>query len=387
MLSQAGSFRFPIFAMPPLMNNHGNYIVSLGNVCRWLATQAEALGVEIYPGFAAAEVLYNEDGSVKGVVAGDLGVGKDGSTRPTYQPGMELHAKYTLIAEGARGSLAKMLMAKFDLRAGVDPQKFGIGIKELWQVAPDAASSQGLVRAHRRAGRSTRDRRRRLVHVSLRRQPTSPSASWCTSTTRTRTSRRSTSSSASRPIPTSPSTSKGGKRLAYGARAINEGGLQSVPKLTFPGGALIGCSAGFVNVPRIKGSHNAIKTGMLAAEAAFEALVAGSRRRRADRLSGDAVRSSWVRKDLDKVRNVKPALKWGTVARHALRRLRHVVHDLGIRLPWTLPPQEGRPRDACGRPPNSSRSTIPSRTACCRSTSSPRCSCRTPTTRKTSRRT
>ena len=349
--------------MPPLMNNHGNYIVSLGNVCRWLGQQAEALGVEIYPGFAAAEVLYNEDGSVKGVATGDMGVAKDGKHKDSYTPGMELHAKYTLIAEGARGSLAKQLMAKFDLRDGVDPQKFGIGIKELWEVDP-AKFKQGPGRAF--AGLAAVGDRtvRRLVHVSLRRQPRRRSASWCTSTTRTRISRRSTSSSASRPIPTIAKYLEGGKRLAYGARAINEGGLQSIPKLTFPGGALIGCSAGFVNVPRIKGSHNAMKSGMLAAEAAFEALAGG--KTGGDELIAYPVKlkASWIWKDLDKVRNVKPALKLGhrgSARSTAASTCGCTISASGV--PWTLPPQQGRPRDACGRPASSSRSSIPSPTA------------------------
>ena len=203
-LTKTGSFRFPNFSMPPLMNNHGNYIVSLGNVCRWLATQAEALGVEIYPGFAAAEVLYNEDGSVKGVATGDMGIAKDGKHKDSYTPGMELHAKYTFIAEGVRGSLAKMLMAKFDLRAGVDPQKFGIGIKELWQVDP-ANFKTGLV-VHTQGWPLSETGSRAAPSCTTSATTWWRSASWCISTTRTPISRRSTSSSASRPIPTSPST-------------------------------------------------------------------------------------------------------------------------------------------------------------------------------------
>ncbi len=299
-LTKTGSFRFPNFTMPPLMNNHGNYIVSLGEVCRWLATQAEALGVEIYPGFAAAEVLYNEDGSVKGVATGDMGVGKDGKHKDSYTEGMELHAKYTLIAEGVRGSLAKMLMAKFDLRAGVDPQKFGIGIKELWQADP-ANFKKGLVVHSQGWPLSEIDEFQRFkIHPDV--------AKYL----------------------------KGGKRLVYGSRAVNEGGVQSVPKLTFPGGALIGCSAGFVNLPRIKGSHNAIKSGMLAAEAAFEALAAG--KTGGDELIAYPVKlkASWLWKDLDKVRNVKPALSWGAVLGTVYGAFDMWCHDLGLRLPWTL---------------------------------------------------
>ncbi|MGQ0584032.1 MAG: electron transfer flavoprotein-ubiquinone oxidoreductase [Reyranella sp.] len=333
-LTKAGSFRFPNFTMPRLMNNHGNYIVSLGDVCRWLGQQAEALGVEIYPGFAAAEVLYNDDGSVKGVATGDMGVAKDGTHKDSYTPGMELHAKYTLIGEGARGSLSKMLMSKFDLRDGVDPQKFGIGLKELWQVDP-AKFKKGLV-VHSQgwplsetgsAGGSFMyhfgDNLVSIgfvVHLSYENPYLSPFDEF-------------------QRFKTHPEVAKylqGGKRLAYGSRAINEGGVQSVPKLTFPGGALIGCSAGFVNLPRIKGSHNAIKSGMLAAEAAFEALAAG-------KTGGDEliaypvkVKASWIWKDLDKVRNVKPALSWGTVVGTIYGGFDMWMHDLGIRLPWTF---------------------------------------------------
>jgi electron-transferring-flavoprotein dehydrogenase len=333
-LTKTGSFRFPNFTMPPLMNNHGNYIVSLGDVCRWLATQAEALGVEIYPGFAAAEVLYTEDGAVKGVATGDMGIGKDGKKKETYTEGMELHAKYTLIAEGARGSLSKMLFAKFDLRAGVDPQKFGIGIKELWQVDP-AAFKAGLV-VHTQGWPLSETGSQGgsfmyhfgdnlvaiglVVHLSYENPYLSPFDEF-------------------QRFKTHPDVAKylkDGKRLVYGSRAINEGGVQSVPKLTFPGGALIGCSAGFVNVPRIKGSHNAIKSGMLGAEAAFEALAAG--KTGGDELTAypAALKSSWLWKDLDKVRNVKPALRWGSVLGTIYGGFDMWCHDLGIRLPWTL---------------------------------------------------
>ncbi len=333
-LTRTGSFRFPNFTMPPLMNNHGNYIVSLGEVCRWLATQAEALGVEIYPGFAAAEVLYNEDGSVKGVATGDMGIGKDGNKKDTYTEGMELHAKYTLIAEGARGSLSKLLFAKFDLRAGVDPQKFGIGIKELWEV-PAESFKKGLV-VHTQGWPLSETGSQGgsfmyhfgdnlvaiglVVHLSYENPYLSPFDEF---------QRFKTHPDVARYL-------KGGKRLVYGSRAINEGGVQSVPKLTFPGGALIGCSAGFVNVPRIKGSHNAIKSGMLGAEAAFEALAAG--KTGGDELTAypAALKSSWLWKDLDKVRNVKPALKWGSVLGTIYGGFDMWCHDLGIRLPWTL---------------------------------------------------
>src|SRR5215208_5401445 len=297
-LSKAGSYRFPNFLMPRLMNNHGNYIVSLADVCRWLGQQAEALGIEIYPGFAGAEVLYNEDGSVKGVATGDMGVGKDGKHKDSYTPGMELHAKYTLIGEGVRGSLAKQLMAKFDLRDGVDPQKFGIGLKELWQVEP-ARFQKGLVVHTQGWPLSESDSSGGsfmyhfgdnlvsigfVVHLEYENPYLSPFDEF-------------------QRFKTHPDVAKylqGGTRVSYGSRAITEGGWQSIPKLTFPGGALIGCSAGFVNLPRIKGSHNAMKTGMLAAEAAFDAVVNG---RQGDELLdyAKAFKTSWVAAELKKV--------------------------------------------------------------------------------------
>ena len=333
-LTKTGSLRFPNFSLPRLMNNHGNYIVSLGEVVRWLGQQAEALGVEIYPGFAAAEVLYTEEGAVRGVATGDMGVGKDGKHKDSFTPGMELHAKYTLFAEGARGSLSKMLMSKYDLRAGVDPQKFGIGIKELWQVTPENFK-KGLVVHTQGWPLSETDTQGGtfmyhfgdnlvaiglVVHLSYENPYLSPFDEF-------------------QRFKTHPQVAKylqGGKRLVYGSRAINEGGVQSVPKLTFPGGALIGCAAGFVNVPRIKGSHNAIKSGSLAAEAAFEALAGG--KTGGDELIAYPVKlkASWVWKDLDKVRNVKPALKWGTVLGTLYGGFDMWCHDLGIRLPWTL---------------------------------------------------
>ncbi len=333
VLTEANHISLPNIAMPPLMNNHGNYIISLGNVCRWLAEQAEALGVEIFPGFPAAEVLYNEDGSVKGVATGDMGVGRDGEHKPSYTPGMELHAKYTLIAEGVRGSLAKEIQAKFKLRDGVDPQKFGIGIKELWKVDPavhqeglvvhtmgwplDSATGGGSFLYHLEDNQIAVGF---VVHLNYENPHLSPFDEF-------------------QRMKTHPSIRhffEGGKRIAYGARAINEGGLQSVPKLTFPGGALIGCSAGFVNVPRIKGSHNAMKTGMLAAEAAFEALDEG---RAGDELVAyrEGWKDSWVYQDLYKVRNVKPALKHGMWLGTAIGGAHMWLNDLGLGFlaPWT----------------------------------------------------
>ena len=301
-LSKSRAFRFPNFLMPPLMSNRGNYIVSLGAFCRWLGDQAEALGVEIYPGFAAAEIVYGEKGEVKGVATGDMGVARDGTKKDTYVRGMELHGKYTLIAEGARGSLAKRLIAGFALGEGRDPQPFGIGLKELWRVAPDkhrpglVMHTVGWPLDNGTGGGSfiyhfDRDLAAVgfVVHLNYANPYLSPFDEF----------QRFKHHPSIRPM------LEGGERLSYGARAITEGGLQSLPKLTFPGGALIGCSAGFVNLPRIKGTHNAMKTGMLCADAAFEAVRQG---RAGDELDAypAAVARSRVRKDLARVRNVKP---------------------------------------------------------------------------------
>jgi len=334
VLRAHGASRIPAWMLPRLMDNHGNYIVSLGNVCRWLAKEAEALGVEIYPGFAATEVLYDENGAVRGVATGDMGVARDGTHKPEYQPGMELHAKYTLFAEGCRGSLSEALMRHFNLREDADVQKYGIGLKELWQV--DAAQHRkGLVMhtqgwpldAHTGGGSFIYHFDDNLVavgfvvHLSYDNPHLSPYDEFQRFKTH----------------PSIRPTFEGGKRLSYGARAINEGGLQSVPQLTFPGGALIGCAAGFVNLPRIKGTHNAMKTGMLAAEAAAAAL-AGERAH--DRLSAydAAYRSSWVYDDLYKVRNVKPGFKWGTLLGTLHGGIHMWLNDLGLGklVPWTL---------------------------------------------------
>lgn len=302
VLGPHGAMRLPNFMMPPLMNNHGNYAVSLGNVCRWLAQQAEALGVEIYPGFACSEVLYREDGSVKGVVAGVFGIAKDGSHKPDFQPGMELHGKYVFIAEGVRGSLAKEIIARFNLSQGKEPQKFGLGMKELWEVLPEnhkqgqVTHTMGWPLGLKAGGGSFMYHLENnlvsigfVVHLNYQNPHLYPYMEF----------------QRFKHHPLIEPVLRGGRRVAYGARAITEGGLQSVPKLFFPGGALIGCSAGFVNVPRIKGSHNAMKTGMLAAEAAFTALKAG---RAGDQLDAyqQAYEKSWVYEDLSRVRNVKP---------------------------------------------------------------------------------
>ena len=332
ILGAKGHLRVPGFLLPPLMHNHGNYIISLGNLCRWLAKQAEGLGVEIYPGFAAAEVLY-EDGRVVGVATGDMGVSRNGEHKPTYTPGMELRAKYTFFAEGARGSLTKTLVDRFALRAGVSPQKYGIGLKELWQV--DAGVHKpGLVMhsvgwpldAHTGGGsfmyHLAEDRQVAVgfvVHLDYDNPYLAPFEEF-------------------QRFKTHPAIRRffeNGKRLAYGARAISEGGLQSVPKLVFPGGCLIGCAAGFVNVPRIKGTHNAMKTGMLAAEAAVAALRAGGTGGLA--AYPDAWRKSWVWRDLHKVRNVKPALKYGLWAGTLIGGIHMWLNEfgLGALVPWT----------------------------------------------------
>jgi electron-transferring-flavoprotein dehydrogenase len=334
LLGAERAWRIPSWSLPRLMDNHGNYIVSLGNVCRWLGTVAESLGVEIYPGFAAAEVLYDERGAVMGVATGDVGIAKDGSRKPSFQRGMELRAKYTLLAEGARGSLSQTLMARYNLRDGVDPQKFGIGIKELWEVAPDrhrpglVIHSQGWPLPDDTGGGSFvyhYDERLVSVGFVVHLDYANPHLSPFDELQRFKTH------------PAIRDTFVGGKRVAYGARAINEGGLQSVPQLAFPGGALIGCSAGFVNLPRIKGSHNAMKTGMLAAEAAFAALAEGRAR---DRLAAydESWRTSWVYEDLWKVRNVKPGLRWGLWAGMVHGGAHMWLADLGLGslAPWTL---------------------------------------------------
>jgi electron-transferring-flavoprotein dehydrogenase len=302
-LTSQSSLSIPMWPMPALMHNrHDFYVASLANVCRWLATEAEAMGVEIYPGMAASEVVYGEDGAVAGVVAGVFGIAKDGEKKPDYQPGLELRAKYTFIAEGARGSLAKQIQAKYDLCAGKEPQKYGIGLKEIWQV-PDEVFEPGLVQ-HTVGWPLKGDTGGGsfmyhfgdnyvslgfVVHLNYKNPWLSPFDEF---------QRMKTHPAIRRYL-------EGGKRVAYGARAITEGGFQSVPALAFPGGVLAGDSAGFVNLPRIKGSHNAMKTGMLAAETAFAAIQAG---RGGDALSEyqSAYESSWVCKELRLVRNAKP---------------------------------------------------------------------------------
>jgi electron-transferring-flavoprotein dehydrogenase len=346
VLGETTARRIPDWLLPPLMSNHGCYVVSLGNVCRWLAQQAEGLGVEIYAGFAATEVLYDDGGAVRGVATGDVGVAKDGSHKPEYQPGMELHAKYTLFAEGCRGSLSQELMSKFGLRAGVDPQKYGIGIKELWQVAAGehrrgmVVHTQGWPLDSRTGGGSFMyhfDENLVAVGFVVHLNYENPHLSPYDEFQRLKTH------------PAIRGTFAGGKRLAYGARAISEGGLQSIPTLAFPGGALVGDAAGFLNVPRIKGTHNAMKTGMLGADAAFAAL-SGHRQHDVLTTYPAAFRESWAYSDLYKVRNVKPGLKWGAL----LGTLHGGVHmwlndlHLGGLVGWTL--HHGKADHECLKP-------------------------------------
>jgi len=345
-LSEKSGVRLPNFMMPPLLNNRGNFIVSLGSVCRWLATKAEALGVEIYPGFAAAEVLFNEeDGSVAGVATGDMGIGKKGEQKDNFTRGMELRAKYTLFAEGARGSLGKQLITKFDLAKGRDPQKFGIGLKELWQVAPNR-HCKGLVQhsfgwpldGHTGGGSFLYHFDDNLVSVGfvVHLNYTNPYLSPFEEFQRFKTH------------PLVRDTFAGGKRLAYGARALTEGGYQSVPKLVFPGGALIGCNAGFMNVPRIKGSHTAILSGILAAESVAMALSLG---RDNDELSDFEAgwRDSAIGKDLWKVRNAKPLWsKFGTFVGIPLGALDMWTNTLGFSFFGTV--RHGKPDYATFRP-------------------------------------
>ncbi len=332
-LGQSAALRLPNIMMPPLMSNHGNFIVSLGNVCRWLATKAEALGVEIYPGFAAAEVLTDDSGAVTGVATGDMGIGKDGKPRSDFTRGMELRAKYTLFAEGARGNLSKQLIAKHGLADGREPQKFGLGLKELWQVAPDK-HQPGLVQHsfgwpldNATGGGSFLYHFDDnlvsvgfVVHLNYANPYLSPFEEFQRFKTH----------------PQIRDTFEGGKRLSYGARVITEGGYQSVPKLSFPGGALIGCAAGFVNVPRIKGSHNAILSGMLAAEHAAEALSEG--RANDELASYDAAwRDGDIGRDLWRVRNAKPLWsKLGTFLGIAAGGLDMWCNTLGFSLMGTL---------------------------------------------------
>jgi electron-transferring-flavoprotein dehydrogenase len=344
VLGPSGGWRLPNLLMPPLLSNHGNFIVSLGDVCRYLARKAEALGVEIYPGFAAAEVLF-EDGAVVGIATGDMGIAKDGHHKSGFARGMELHGKYTVFAEGARGSLTKGLIGGFGLAKNSEPQKFGLGLKELWQVAPEKHRS-GLVQhtigwplSNRTGGGSFlyhfADNLVEVgfvMHLNYENPYLSPFDEF----------QRFKTHSLIR------DTFEGGKRICYGARAISEGGWQSVPRVAFPGGVLVGCAAGFVNVPRIKGSHNAMLSGMLAAEHIAAALAQG---RGNDELASyeAAWRTSPVGHDLWRVRNAKPLWsKFGTFAGIALGGLDMWTNTLGFSLFGTL--SHGKPDSATLKP-------------------------------------
>jgi electron-transferring-flavoprotein dehydrogenase len=314
---------------PPQMNNHGNYVASLGNLCRWLATQAEELGVEIYPGFAAAEVLYDEAGRVKGVATGNMGVGKDGQPTANFTAGVELHGRYTLFAEGCRGSLTKTLFERFDLRKGVDPQTFAIGIKELWEVDPAKHQPGRIVHtigwplsSDTYGGTFLYHLENNQVFVGLV-VGLDYSNPWLSPFEEFQ---RYKNHPKVRPL------FEGGRRIAYGARALNEGGFQSIPKLVFPGGALIGCTAGFMNVPKIKGSHTAMKSGMLAAEAAFEALGKDTPVE-LDSYPA-ALKKSWVWAELKSVRNIRPAFHLGLAG--GLLGSALDTYVLRGHAPWTL---------------------------------------------------
>lgn len=328
-LTAKGAYRLPT---PPQMNNHGNYIASLGNVCRWLGEQATELGVEIYPGFAAAEVLYHDDGSVKGVATGDMGIGKDGEKTAGYQPGMELHAKVTLFGEGCRGSLTKGLFERFGLRADCEPQSFGIGLKELWEVDPakhkpgtivhtvgwplDGETYGGSFLYHLENNQVAIGF---VIGLDYKNPFLSPFEEF----------QRFKQHPSVRPL------LEGGRRISYGARALNEGGFQSIPALVFPGGALIGCGAGFLNVPKIKGSHTAMKSGMLAAEAAFEALQDGSATTGTVLAAyPERLKQSWVWDELYRARNIRPSFHLGLFAGIAYSAVDTFLFR--GKAPWTL---------------------------------------------------
>ena len=332
VLTKKGKYNLPHLLMPGFLDNKGTYTVSLGNFCRWLAGQAEELGVEIFPGFAAAEILFNDDGSVKGVATGDMGIARDGTRKADWQPGMEIHARYTFMAEGARGHLTKELTRIFDLRKDSGPQVYGLGIKELWDVPPDqhhpgrVIHTQGWPLDDAWGGGFLyhQDNNQVALGFVVALDYQNPTLSPFEEFQQWKTH------------PAIAAEIAGGKRVSYGARAINEGGWQAVPRLAFPGGVLVGCSAGFVNVPRIKGSHTAMKSGMLAAEAAFAAVIAD---RRHDELADyePALRSSWIAKELKLVRNAQPAVtKFGATVGTLYAGLDLWLNHLKIGVPWTF---------------------------------------------------
>jgi len=333
-LTEKKSFRAPNWMLPACFQNHGNYVISLANVVRWLGTQAEALGVEIFPGFAAAEVLFDDNGAVKGVATGNMGVGRDGQPTGEFQLGMELHAKYTMFAEGARGHLGKQLMARFKLTEGSDPQTYGIGIKELWEIDP-AKHQPGLVvhTAGWPLNASTyggsflyhMDKNQVAVGYVVGLAYENPYLSPFEEFQRYKTH------------PAIRGFFEGGKRISYGARAITAGGIMSLPKLVFPGGALVGCEAGFLNASRIKGSHAALKTGMLAAESAFAALTLGRERDTLDTYP-EAFKASWLHKELDQARNFKQWMSKGLYLGTAMVGFEQkvIVDMFKAKVPWTL---------------------------------------------------
>lgn len=332
VLGQVSAIKSPV--IPLCFHNEGNYVISLGNVVRWLAQQAEAVGVEIFPGFPAAEVLYNEDGSVKGVATGNMGVGKDGQPTGEFQLGMELHAKYTIFAEGARGQLGRQLLSRFKLDAGKDPQAYAIGVKELWEIDPskhkpglvihtagwplDSSTYGGGFMYHLEGNKVTLGLVVGLDYANPWLSPFEEMQRWKTH-------------------PNIKAFLEGGKRIGYGARAITAGGILSLPKLVFPGGALVGCEAGTLNAARIKGSHAAIKSGMLAAEAAFAAVVAG---RHQDELTAypEAFDKSWLREDLETSRNFKQWFKKGLYVGMVMTGIEQwLLPKLGMKTPpWTI---------------------------------------------------
>ncbi len=333
ILTEKGKRELPEFLTPPFMHNKGTYTGSLGNLCRWLAGKAEELGVEIFPGFAAAEILFNDDGSVKGVATGDMGVARDGTHKSDYTPGLELHAKYTFFAEGVRGHLSKEIIRQFDLAKDSQPQVYGLGIKELWDIDPALHSPGRVIHTqgwplgddanggswlyHQANGQVSLGFVTWLNYSNPYASPFQEMQKWKTH-------------------PEIAAILKGGKRVSYGARAINDGGLQSIPKLVFPGGALIGCSAGFLNVPRLKGTHGAMKSGMMAADAAAEAIVS---QRSHDELVAypEAFDASWLKKELSVVRNVVPLVKkFGDLVGSGLAGVTMWLEHFGIKMPFTM---------------------------------------------------
>ncbi|NCG38892.1 MAG: NAD(P)-binding protein [Actinobacteria bacterium] len=351
VLTTRKKFNLPHLWTPPFLHNKGTYTGSLGNLCRWLAGRAEAMGVEIFPGFAAAEILFHEDGRVKGVATGDMGVARDGTRKGDYQPGLELHAKYTFFAEGVRGHLTKELIRTFDLAAESDPQVYGLGIKELWDIDPAKHEPGKVVHTqgwplgsdangggwiyHQANGQVSIGFVTWLGYTNPYLSPFQEMQKWKTH-------------------PAIADLLGGGRRVSYGARAINDGGLQSIPKLVAPGAALIGCSAGFLNVPRIKGTHGAQKSAMMATEAAFEAIRAG---REGDELAAypAAFETSWLKKELSVVRNVVPLVKkFGDFVGSGLSGITMWLEHFGLKMPFTLhhhPDHDTLERKALVKPP------------------------------------